>query len=75
MNPMDTRYKKKGCRGVTFQDNLSSYSTYSYNETFNEILPNFHSPMYYSSHMSFVLQAVDRYIGKVYKMHVYRDIR
>ena len=65
MKPMDSWCKKKGCRGVNFQENLISYSTYSYNETFNDILPKFHSPRYYASQMSFFLQAVDRHIGKV----------
>ena len=75
MKPMDAWCKKKGCRGVTFQDNLSSYSTYSSNEKFNDILPNFNSSKYYASHMSFALRSVDRNIGKVYKMRVYRAIR
>ena len=68
MNPMDAWCKKKYQRGATLQDNLSSYSTYSYNETFNEMLPKFHSPRYYASQMIFVLKAVDQHIGKVYKM-------
>ena len=72
---MDAWCNNKGFRSVTFQKKISSYSTYSYNETFDEMLPNFHSPRYYASHMSFVLQAVDRHIGKVYKMCVYRAIR
>ena len=59
MKLMDAWCKKKVCRGVTFQGNLSSYSTYSFNETFNDINPNFHSPMYYAPQMIFVLQEVD----------------
>ena len=45
---MDDWYKKKGYRGVTFQENLISYSAYSSNENLNEMLPNFHSPTYYA---------------------------
>ena len=75
MKPMDAWFNKKGCRGVAFQVNLRSYSTYSYNETFNDMLPKFHSPKYYSSQMRFFLQAVDLHIEKVYKIRVYWAIR
>ena len=39
------------------------------------MLPNFHSPRYYASYTSFVLQAFDRHIGKVQKMRIYQDTR
>ena len=39
------------------------------------MLPNINSPRYYDSQMRFVLHAVDRNIGKVYNMRVYRAIR
>lgn len=75
MKPIDTWCESKGSKGIIFQDQLSSYLTGISVATFEEELPNFLPPRYYPSQMSFVLQAVDRHIGKVYKMRVYRAIR
>ena len=75
MKPIDAWFKKKGYKGVNFQENLISYSTYSSNKTFNAIITNFDSLRYYASQMNIFLQAVARHIVKVYNMGVYRAIR
>lgn len=75
MKPIDTWCESKGSKGVTFQDQLSSYLTETSVATFEEALPNFLPPRYYPSQLSFCVQAVDRHVGKVYKMRAYRSIR
>ena len=75
LGPVNARLKQLGLKGVIFQDNLSSYTTEDVKEFFAEKMDQFCEPKFIPALMTFILQVIDRHIGKMYKYRVYLKFR